>query len=122
MIVEARVILSGQYADLFLNMTEGYEVSRDVFATDIITSYLDRKLSSRIAGDEEKSVLDERKKDVIKAVAQRRSGPKQLERKRLLSFKEFVNQKKAEPAKYVCWFFPTNLTFEEWKHRYCHHL
>jgi methylase of polypeptide subunit release factors len=99
MIVEARVILSGQYADLFLNITEGYNVNGDVFATDIITAYLDKKLNSRIAEMEPETVLDEQKKNSIKAAVQRRSKQPEPQPKRLMGFKEFVNQQKEEPAK-----------------------
>lgn len=97
--VEAKVILTGRYAEFFLSMMDSFGVDQDQLATDLVLHFLNTAIGELMTDKLRQELQEERKKQLIKLTSSSRKPRTQPpERKKIMTFREFVNQRKAEQA------------------------
>ena len=97
--IEARVFLTGRYAELFTTLMGAFKIEQDQLATDMVLNFLNAAIGDLMTEKLRQELLEERKKQLIKLSASSKRPKAELqERKKLMTFKQFVNHNKKETA------------------------
>jgi len=97
--VEAKVILTGRYAEFFLSMIDSFGVDQDQLATDLVLHFLNTAIGELMTDKLRQELQEERKKQLIKLTSSSRKPKAQTpERKKIMTFKQFVKHNKKETA------------------------